>query len=497
MMEYRLAETVVRISGTFSWVEDDYALAADVPELTADASVVVTTCADLDTTRSLAPSGGGQDLSIGLTADGRLTSVAHASVGAGGKIVTAGATVGAFVAGLVLSGGNPLVAGAAAGAAAHALSADRAATGTTPEERAQAAWEKDHRTEHDLMVTYRTLIGTVSAALADRRCAAAAAAAPAERRNLVTDAVLLERVLDDSRRALCELDALYGVWRASTRRTRCTNVTYDLTSDADLLARPRVDEPDRVDPPAPPSLTRWRSNTAREVFEAFGIVVELQPLAPVSPGHAPVDGATVQWRVPRPARLWVWRRTSARSEDLHLADVLPIDLLDSSCALRSLPLDKVFFGSRSTELTFDENGQPTRLARNATSGAAEFADALTGLPEGISGGLSTALAVRTSAADLHDLEAARAHAHLIREVEATQKRLDVAGLEATSEQHAELARLEQQVKLRTATQALAPPEPPGETARVLAEIERLRARHDLVLASQGTFRDGGSPSTSG
>ncbi len=513
-LDYHLAETVISVVGSVTVTADTYASPNTPPLIEGEATIAVGTGPDLDDQGGFPLDlSGTRDFTVTLTTDGRLASVAHKSTGSGPKVVSGAAAIVGFVGGLVISGGNPMAAivGAGLGATigARTLADGVVAEGEaddepegdgtrpmTPDEveaAAREAWETNHSAEAVLARRYRKMVPGLAAKLADLREEAARARRRKDRMGALSEAAAVELLLQDVRRAIAEIDGLYRAWRSGTRAATSVDLRLEVRSlDLTLIGPETIDLDGRgMAPPLPTS----DAPSALEVWNAFGLVFQLQSVLPLPPPGAPQDGwrergtgprPAILWRQARPARLQVWKRTSSTDETLELHSVTPIDLFHGNWGVETVELSRRVFGDDACELHFDASSRPSKLVRTTTSAVASVFDALGAVPGTVTGGLENAFKARTAVADLEDFDASRAHEALKRQAESKAKELELAGLEATSDRHAELALLEQSVKIQEATGKLTGP---TETARLTGELELLRARHLVDLARQGILPD--------
>ena len=453
-IRYKLTESVVTVAGAIEYVTDEFMtdeFARKVPvevRGSSDTSATVTLALRADEAHERTVRFGrgwaDEDFTVVLTPDQRLSSITYKSVGIGSSVITSAATILAFVGGIAarIVGGRP---GIRTGPGAR-----RGAP--TPEQKAKKKWEDSYPKVAALRTVYDELVESAAESLGQARRAAVAATEPSEQVAALARARRLEQVLEDGREELDRIDSLYRSWRAGTKSIRTEMISHDLS----IVELPRYEG----SVPDPNGLT----GAAKRVWMELGVIVQVElpddrrernPSLHDPPiGGDADESKRVRWRVPRQARLRVWRcgKDGTPVLERHLLTFI----VDNACGSSAVTLKKRFFGEDSVALEFGEYGMPTKLVAGERSALGSFADALAGIPAVMAGGLESATNAQASLTGLLDAKADRELSGLKWRVEKTRQELESKGLAATANQFAELKRLEQQVQIAEAQGRLTP-----------------------------------------
>lgn len=489
-VDYRLAESVVVVSGTITRVTDHKAATENREYAEADVEVLLTVRGDVGAGQQVLSIEGGRgddDFTVELSPDQRLTALTYKSVGAGSRVVAAGATLVATVAGLaVRAAGRALPKGAPI---AHGFAAPVA------EDAARQEWEDSHAAAVAHRAAYAEVLAGATAGVLAARRAAVASTSQAELADAVSRAYRLEGVAAAARREVDKVDTLYRLWRDSFRWRRTEVLAHSLSVDALPLHG--------EGPPATGDL----DGVMRTLWEALGVVVEIGPadgydrLRPAPDAGGGRDRSeSLWWRVPRPARFWVWRRAG---DEPVLERSFEAAVVDRFSATRRMPLEAGWFGDHGGAIAFDALGAPAKIVRTERGALGAFADAVGGVPASVASGLDSATKISASLVSLADAAGKRRLDLLAQEVAVRSKELEQRGLDATADEFAELKRLQQEVALAKAraelpveTASPATPAPPAaeaahsraldaELAAAQAEIARLSAELRAAGAGRG------------
>ena len=132
---------------------------------------------------------------------------------------------------------------------------------------------------------------------------------------------------------------------------------------------------------------------------------------------------------------------------------------------------------------------PSKVIRAEKGALGILADALAKVPEQVTGGVEAASKSYTAAATLFDAQQDRELAVLKRQVELAQKRLEQKGLEATAEDYAEAARLEQQAAMAEARKKIAPAAAPTELALLTEQRSIVEAQAAIATTQRAMALD--------
>ena len=481
-LDYCLAETVVVIEGTIDVVTDKKLDTSGEDWGSAVTTVVLATRGDEGGGLQTVELDGGSDtdFTVELTPDRRLTSVTYKSVGVGSRLVAAATTLIATAAGIAVRVGSGATGSTrfATATESEELTAGR----RTAEERIQAEWRRKNRVLASHRSKYRELLATTRKKLLAAREALVEAADAQQMADAPARIHRLTAVEAAAQAEIDKVDTLYRTWRDSFVSRRKVNKSFTIS----MAALPKH-VPNSV--PNPETL----SDAAMAAWKELGVIVELglpDGYANAVKPNRPVEAdprSRVYWRLPRPARIWVWQRGDDDAPVLLRTQHALI--VDDYSDTRNMQLSERVFGEEGGALLFDGSGMATKISRNAKSALGAFADAVGAVPGSIATALDSVTKADASLTALADADATRAVEGLKREVERRTQKLELDGLDATAEDFAELKRLKQQLELTTTREALAPPTT-SELARLQNELALERARRDLEATSRQRALDG-------
>jgi hypothetical protein len=298
----------------------------------------------------------------------------------------------------------------------------------------------------------------------------------------------LEIVARDAKAEIDRIDSLYKAWRATTIVERTETRSY-------ALAIKHLPEWTTT-PPKPVTFT----GTAKEAWESLGLAVTIEALSqrpeiPPARGRHPMVGdqgdevdtnKRVVWRVPRPVRIWVWRRAS--SGDPVLERVSNAEIVDADAVERYMTVDERLFGEATGMLEFSDLGTPVKASIGNKSALGAFGEALSGAPAAIAAGLEAASKAQIAIASLEDAREKRQLDAIKQQKDKLQAELDLKGLEATAEDLARLKALEQQVSIAENEGKLAK-SPPSELDVLKGELELAKTQDALRRVRAGETLD--------
>ncbi len=471
-IDYFLSESVFTFSGVVKYTRDQFGSGGEVRQIGTDVTVTMGVRGDDGAgLQTLAFGRGGvdEDFTVALSPDGRLVSISYKATGVGGRVLGAAAKVVAFVGGLAVS--------AALRSPSDAISKSTgpksAVPMPTPEELATLTWAANNEALAAQRDDYATLITKLAADVLASRKDAASATTASMQLDAIAKARRCQQLLEDARREVDRIDTLYHAWRASTIKTREEARVHDV-SIASLPKGEAGAVPD-------PSLLGL---VAAKVWKELGVIAQVEPatgrrLVPRrdSPERDDEEESRVRWRIPRPVRITVWRANSGGKPTLERS--FPTLIVDEHCDTSAFSLRASLFGEETAEMIFDGLGTPTKISSTTKNAAGQIADALSGVPEAVSGGLDSASKIQTLFTGLVDAGEVRLLAGLKRRLESAQADLDLKGLAATEQDFAELKRLQQEVLIAEAHGKLAPA---SQTSQIEDELRLVKARTDLHAA---------------
>ena len=452
---YAYAETVMRVSARSVAVTDPFK-ADPGPHTTVEGlEVELATVADNNDTVTVELLRGDRELSAKRTPDGRLQSIEYNSVGVGTRVVTGLAKIVAFVGSLVLA-----VGGRAAGGEESPAPRD-----------ADAEWARDHKQDADLLTKYKKVHIDASGKLHELREQVITANGTTQLRVLAVQTAAVERVMKQAADEVARIVQLKAAW-IEGERTRVESALQTVVRFANIAKRTATDTSAPTPPTDGPAGGLWRD---------FGLILEERPASeqtarPTMSGGKTVkpvdlpshdDGTEVLWRVPRETELWVWKQGETEHDDPVLVSREILWVSDHECKTEGFRLTTSVFGDHGGSLTFGDDGRPISVQHKQQSTFGSVIEALAAMPEAISGGVASAKTTADNLSGLRDFQATRALAEAERKVSLANKKLALAGIEATAEDYAAVAEAEQAVKLQTARKALAPSSPDA-----LADLKR-------------------------
>lgn len=416
------------------------------------------------------PRRGDNDFTFAWASDRRVSSLSYKSAGVGSKVVGAAVKVLALIAGTVIRG--PV---------RSATQRDETKEPPGPAQ-VRAAWEASNKEAAAHQKRYEDIAGKATEGLANLRLemvskdidAFAAALKLARTRQL-------EQVLDVALKEVAKIEAMASAW-SEARITRFPRrLSYTLALDE----LPTHEDATSESPWNDPKAEHAEQPVWDFLWKKCGIWVEVGPTLASSDWHPNPDGHVpgeilqrddphLYWRIPRPARLWIWKKSVSGQPVLEKAvDIVVTDRFSLS---DSLLLDGRFFGEASVEVLFDDLGFPSKLVQGDKSAVGAIADTLSGIPDQLIAGLGAATTIGTSIEDLRDAADKRSLEVIKRQVEQRAKELELQGVNATADSYAELKRLQQQVEIATAQGSLAPA---SELSQLQHELAEATARRDL------------------
>lgn len=466
-IEYRLAESVIRVSGKrttkFTTEKEPVEVGSEASDVTVQ--VVHRAAAGAGARARFDAGGGSTELGVQLTEDGRLESISHNSEGTGSTVVRAGAKVLAFVGSIARAASTGFL-------AEHVGQGDGAEAPTVDEQNrmSRAAWLATlSDADRAIVEKYTQLAALVVAQLVTLRTEMATCTDPAELRAAGTRERTLERLEADVDAQLTRINAQFAAWRA--RRHTTMTATLEVAVDIDKLPTTGQSEPSLA----------LMSEESHQLYESFDIVVTIDRPGERSPANPteepePVAESCIRWRVPRLTAVTVWKTSPTGALAVHSRT--PAWVVDDLCQVASLELPSKPFGDNGGSLSFRESGAPKSIDIARESGWRAFADALGDTPDQIAAGLGQAQAVRDSWGAIVDADADRAKAAAERDLATAQARLELEGLHATADTHAALKRAERAVELRTAQRAVGSDVDALDDLKL--ELERAKAEKDLA-----------------
>jgi len=226
------------------------------------------------------------------------------------------------------------------------------------------------------------------------------------------------------------------------------------------------------------------------VWDDLGTRVEIGPVPPERDWRPNHDGIlegvaserAIHWRVPRLARIWVWRRLESGNQAV-LESVIDTLVTDRYGKGGSLDLEGRWFGEASVQLTLGDLGAPVKMVAGDKSAVGAIADAIAAAPDQFAAGLDAVSKASTTLGDLSSAGAEQRLKAVKRQVEQRTQELELQGINATADSFAELKGLKQQVEIAQAQSSLAPPSP-SELARLEGELAKATASRDLETVNR-------------
>lgn len=422
------------------------------------------------------PKRGDNSMTVELTSDARLSSVAFNSVGVGSKVIGAGVKVVAIVAGVAarVAGGRMFT--------ANLDEAERDEVKPLPPtaEAARASWDSVNKPALDHQKAYADLAEKGTEKLLAAREELASTEDPIVAARAVRRIQYLENLVADSKAEVAKVQGLYEAWSSAHLERQKQHLVFTLAIDE----LPIHDDPTSF-VPAWPGLKPGATDDGsliKYIWETLGVLVEIGPISCQAAYRPNEEGAvkgapdveSVHWRDPRLARLWVWRVGPDEQPVLEdMSDVLVTDRFSKS---RSFKLDGRFFGDEAAAITLDPLGGPTKFVSGDKGPVGAIADAISAAPEQFLAGLDAVTKTSTALGDLSTAGAELRLKAIKRQVEQRTQDLELEGLNATAEDFAELKRLKQQVEITESQGALAPP---SELAKLEGQLAKETARRDI------------------
>lgn len=488
---YALAESIFTIAGTTEYVRDEYADpgtdAGGVPKpgsTTATVAMGLRGDASAEQEINLKGFGSDDDFSISTTPDGRLTAISYKAVGIGGRLVEATASILAFVGSIAAAIGSAGAIAASTGTTTDGGGEPKPAPEPkqTPEDRAKAKWGEKHPVEAKLLTDYTSLVTEVSKTLAAVRKDAGKRADARRQTAAIARTKRLELLRADALLEVDRLTANYKAWRSPTITTRMVARSFEL---------PVKDLPVGLGTaPNPVDL----SESARAVWNDLGVIVQIAPgIADPPAATAPYPTGPwidyylpdaeeasrdrLRWRLPRPIRVWIWRRGPADAIDLERT--FPTFVVDGGSRLGNLKVDRGLFGDHSAQVEFGEYGMATKVSTQEKGAIGMFADAIAKVPGQVTAGLENAQKAQVAASALIDTQEQRRLDAVKRRVETLTKELEEKGLTATQGDYVRLKELEQRASLSEAEAKL---EPASDLALLKQRLETLQTEASIRQA---------------
>ena len=478
MRSYLLAESTFIVQTTVNRVRDER-LKGDVLEYTDEPVTTVSQGVagdDSDGIRNLeSPRRGDHDVTIAWTGDRRLASVSYKSVGVGSKVVAAGAKLLATIVGTAIRT-----------APYRQLVADDSQKVLPPSlSEVRAVWDAENESSSAHKKTYVRIADAATAELASlREQAVDGRVEVAQGVKILARTRQLEQILETALKEIAKIDAMFAAWSEA-------RITRFQQSSSYAVALDKL--PEHADPNTPTPQTDPDSitdPTLKNLWTGSGVWLEVGPSSagqnwkPNPDGTVPGDTLKtnhIYWRLPRTARLWIWR-AGVDGKPL-LERTVDVAVTDRYSASESIPLDGRFFGEASVEIIFDDLGLPSKVVQGDTSVAGAIADALGGVTEQVSAGLTAASTIGTSVDGLREAADKRRLEVITRQVDQRAKELELQGINATADSYAELKRLQQQVEIASAQGSLAPA---SALSQLQDELAEATARRDLAAVNRET-----------
>lgn len=468
---YRLVESKVRVRGTLVTSKDPYDGDSSAVE---DVHIeMLQTGGDDDATRRLRTGSGTLDVSVSVTADGRLQTVEYKQVGSGSAVMSAGVKLVGFIAGAVISA-------AAALGRVGALAGEGEPPPPKPRDPRED-WGKAQPGTADLLQQNKRLALAAALKLAELRTELVASSDLVNARAISARAQVLSAALDAARAEVGRLEGLYLTWRSS--QTSKHSASLECVVEFDKIPV-RLAGADLAQPPQAPG----KEALGHELWRDFRLILEVTDARrsdDVVASHSPAisnaddEARIVRWRVPRDAELWVWSQPDLASA-VALQTRSPVRVSDHRSDSTGMTLREGTFGEHGGAWVFNEDGSPLSVRTNDKSGVAALADAIGAVPEQLAGAVEQAKKLTDTIYGIQDAAAEREKAAAERDLATAKARVELLGVNATAEDAAAVGRAEQAVKLRTATRSLSPATDALDDLK--AELERAKTQNDLDSA---------------
>jgi hypothetical protein len=169
---------------------------------------------------------------------------------------------------------------------------------------------------------------------------------------------------------------------------------------------------------------------AKTVWDDLGIMVSVVNLQSYSGNSSQdISGNRIYYRIPRRARLLVWRRVKGSHECIESNDA---EIVDKNSEHNWLPLGKDgFFGRDNVSVTIGSLGAPTLISSDHESAVSSAAAALAGAPKLISTGISDMTGISTAWQAAYPSPSAKATAALQAQKDRLQVISDIVKLGGT------------------------------------------------------------------
>ena len=470
---YRYVLSRIRVRGTLVTEEDEFD-----GKSTSVKDTHVEVVQQGDTTvkgRKLRTGAGTQDVDATLTADGRLQSVQHKSVGAGPAVVAAGAKLIGFIGGAVLS--------VVKAVAVADVDVDRKEPVPGPREK----WAEGHPDAARLHQANKVLATEAADILVDLQKQLIVSDDLVTVRSLAARVAAVTSTLNTARLEVSRIETLYANWRASqtTTHTAALECLVDLEHIESREVGTGVAPAPQVPQEGALGFDLWRD--FRMILQVADARRSEDVVPTVIPAKSDAENTIVRWRVPRTIELWVWSQPNDES-DLNLVTRTPITVVDGRSDGYGMALRSGAFGEHGGKWTFGEDGAPTAITTNTKSMAGALADAVGAAPEQLVGAVEQAKKLTDTINGIQDAAAEREKAAAERDLAIAKARVEELGINATEGDAAALARAEQAVKLRTATRAIAPGTDAFEDLK--AELDRVKTQNDLDAARRTATMEG-------
>jgi hypothetical protein len=481
-ISYQLATTNVRVSATRVTTS---AFGSVDTEL-RDVHVEVVHASDIASAQQLRTGAGTSDFTVALTADGRLQSLQYKHAGSGPAVLAGTAKLIGFLASTVASV-------ARSGALAGEGEGDVAAEGEPPdgeqppEDPSAAGWVQAHPEAVDLLAKNKELAMTASTALVTARTDLVSATDPATIRTLNVRIDATVRALKDARAEISRLETLHQNWldQQTTTDTATLERLVPLSAVATRTAGGGVDDGPTIPADGEPGF---------ELYRDFGLILEVvdnrrdhtpKSATTSDPGHTPPN--QVRWREPRPVELWVWAVHEDAAE-AHLISRASTRIVDAHSDTHAMTLRPGAFGEHGGTWTFGDDGAPTGITTSDKSSVAAIFDALGATPEQVAGALEQVKKATDTWNGIMDADAERAKSAAERDLATAKARVELLGVNATASDAADVAKAEQELKLRTARRSTSAA---ADTLDDLKqELDRVKNQNDLDAANRSAVVEG-------
>lgn len=482
-MRYLLPESTVMIDGRVDLIHDtrlDHDPRVYLGQPTATVALSVRADSSHGVRFLRAPQRGDNSMTVDYTADQRLAGVAWNSVGIGSKVVGAGVRTLAVVLGTAFRLATLGSLGSLAWSAQSTVDLrDPTRVDVTPpdEDDVRRRWDDSNELLVEHQREHRRIADAATAQLTAVRSTMPTMDDPLQMARAARRIQHLQALLTEAMAEVAKIDGLYAAWCAARTRRDPQHLTFAVPIDE----LPIQEAPTARQPAWDPTAEGDDHPLLRHIWATLGLLVEIGPVEPRTPYRPNPDGsvgdldqASLHWREPRPARLWIWRRDSEGTPVLEqLSEVLVTDRYSAAASMR---LEGRFFGEQAAEVVFGDLGVPLKVVFGDKSAVGAVADAIASAPEQSTAGLD---AVSTASTTLGDLSSAAQELRLKalkRQVEQRTQELELEGLNATAADFAELRHLQQRVEMAEAQGTLAPP---GELASIESQLALEKAHQDL------------------